>query len=106
MCCPSSAPAPKPGALRGKKVGEEPGLLFQFAGARVVGEELAELIFEHAGTTGFEEDKRKTGVDLRRHAIEDLGQVAARCAEKAEVVEWAAATDVALWDLNPEACAA
>jgi len=91
------------GSLGGEPVGKEPNLAAEFFGAKVVGEQLNQFIFEDAGTAWLKKDERKARVDLRGHAIEDFDEVTARGGEESEVIEGAAAADVALGDLDAEA---
>jgi len=80
----------------GEPVSEQPDLPAQEPGARVVGEELRQFIFEDAGTAWLEEDEGQTSLNLRGHAVEDAREIGAGRAEKTEVVKRTPAADVAL----------
>lgn len=86
-----------------KPVCEEPDLLLQARGARIVGKEFEQFVLEDAGAAWFEEDERSAGVDVRGHALEDVGQVSAGMGEQAKIVERAATADVTLRNLNLKA---
>lgn len=91
------------GSFGGEPVGEEPDELAHALGARILGEQLEEFILKNTGAAGLEKDEWHVCFDQRSHAIEHAGQIALRGAEQAEVVEWTATTDVALWCLDLEA---
>ena len=84
-------------------VGEEPDLLAELLRVGIFGEDFEELIFEDAGAAWLKKDEGQTGADLRGHAGKDLREIAAGGVEEAEVVERAAAADVAARDLDAEA---
>src|SRR6266567_8717198 len=90
-------------SLGRKPVGQQPHGFAQLLGARVVGEELGELVAEDAGATWLEENEGQAGIDLRSHAVEDVGEIGAGGIEKTEVVEWATAADVTFGDMDAEA---
>ena len=46
----------------------------------IVGEKFEELVFEDAGAAWLEKDERQAGVDLRSHAVEDVGEIGAGAA--------------------------
>ena len=46
------------------------------AGARVVGEEVSQLVAEDAGAAWLEHDDRHAGIDLRREGVEDADEIA------------------------------
>ena len=79
----------------GEPVGEQPDVLAQTFCSGIVGEEFQQLVFEDAGATWFKEDERHAGLDLRRHEPKHARKIGAGSAEKAEIVEWATAADVA-----------
>ena len=82
------------GAFGSQPVGKQPDLLAHLARPRIVGKQLQQLVFEDAGATRLEKDEGQSGVDLRRHPLEHVGEISPRRAEKAEVVQRAAAADV------------
>ena len=90
------------GSLLGKEVSEEPGLIFQELRSLVSWEKLMQFVLEDTGTAWFKKDEGQAGIDLQRHALKDFGQVAARCAEEAEIVQWTAAANMALRSLDSE----
>ena len=89
--------------LGGEEIGEKPDLPAQALRAGVVGKEFQQFVFEDAGAAWLEEDERQASLDLRSHAAENFGEIGAGGREKAEVVERAAAADVALRGFNLKA---
>jgi hypothetical protein len=84
-------------------VGKEPYLFIHSLRARVVREELEKLILEYAGATRLEKDERHSRFDLRRHAVENFGEIRTSLIEQAEIIKWTAAADVALRRFDLEA---
>ena len=101
--CACEATRGELGCAIGEPVGEQPGVLAQAFRAGIVGEKFQQLIFENAGATWFKEDEWQAGLDLRCHKAKHAGKIGAGSAEKAEVVEWAAAADVAARGFNLKA---
>ena len=97
---PARRPAAKLGRLGGEPVGKQPDLLAQALGSRIVGKEFEQLVLEDAGAAWLKKDERQPGIDLRSHAVENTREIGAGSGEKAEVVEWTAAADVAAWDFD------
>ena len=87
-----------------KPVSQQPDLLAYALCAIVVREELEKLILEHAGTTRLEKDEWNPLFDSRSRPIEHIPEICARLIEKAKVVQWPTATDMAFRGLNAEAC--
>ena len=91
------------GCLGGEPVSKEPDGIAKACGARVIGEELGELVAEDAGAAWLQKQEWQAGIDLRCHAIEDAGQIGMRIVEEAEVIKGASATDVSFRDVHAKA---
>src|ERR1700691_1603796 len=89
--------------VAGEEFAEQQGLFAQALGAAVIGKEVDELITEHAGAAGFEEDEGQAGVDLGGEALEDLQQVGAGLPQESKVVERSAAANVLARHFDGEA---
>ena len=79
----------------GEPVGEQPDLMAQEFGARIVRKKLGQFIFEDAGAARLEKDEGQASLNLRSHAVEDAREIGAGLAEKTEIVERTPAADVA-----------
>jgi hypothetical protein len=75
---------------------EEEGLVAELGGAGVVGEEVGELVPEDGGAAGFEDDDGGAVDELRGEGVEDFEEIFFGGVEHAEVVEGAAAAEVAV----------
>ena len=82
---------------------EEQGVGFEFVGAGVVGEEVGELVAEDGGAAWLEDDDGHAGGEEGLEDGEGVEEVSAGGREQAEVVERAAAADVAIEDADAEA---
>ena len=85
------------GGVFDEELAEEEGLVAEFGGAGIVGEEVGELVAEDGGAAGFEDDDGCAGGELRGEGVEDFEEVIFCGVEHAEVVERAAAAEMARW---------
>jgi hypothetical protein len=71
--------------------------------AGIVGKKFQQLFFENASATWFKEDEGQAGFNLRRQAAEHARKIGACSAEKTEIVERAAAANVAARNFDMKA---
>ena len=74
------------GGVFDEELAEEEGLVAEFCGAGIVGEEVGEFVAEDGGAAWFEYDDGDTSIELRSEDIEDFEKVVFGGVEHAEVV--------------------
>ena len=73
-CARPQASGTKSGAFAASQSASSQTCSRKLLRARIVGEQLQQLVLEDAGATRLEKDERQPGVDLRGHAIEDVAR--------------------------------
>ena len=91
------------GGVFDEELAEEEGLVAELGGAGVVGEEVGEFVAEDGGAAGFEDDDGGAVDELRGEGVEDFEEIFFGGVEHAEVVEGAAAAEVAVGEGDAEA---
>ena len=87
-----------------KKFAKKERLSAELESAWIVRQQIGEFIAEDAGAAWFEDDDRGSVLQLRSQYVEDLEEVLLRGVEHAEVVEWTAATEMLLGEMDAETC--
>jgi hypothetical protein len=83
-----------------EEIAEQEGLLAQAPGSGMVWEEIAEFVAKDTGAGGFEKDDGQAGVDFGGETIHGAFEIGTGFREKSEIVERAAAAEVASGDLS------
>jgi hypothetical protein len=91
------------GGVFDEELAEEEGLVAEFGGKWIVGQEVSELVAEDGGAGGFEDDDGGAGVELWGEGVEGFEEVVPGGVEHAEIVEGAAAAEMLCGDGDAEA---
>ncbi len=94
----------KSGSLRGQPVGQQPDVLAESRLARAsLGNSSSSSSLKTLAQLGSRKMNGRPASICGSHAVENLGQIGARRAQQAEIVERPAAADVALRNFNGKA---
>ena len=91
------------GGVFDEELAEEEGLVAEFLRARIVGEEVGELVAEDGGAAWFEDDDGCASCELRGEGVEGFEEIFFGGVEHAEVVERAAAAEMLCGERDAEA---
>jgi hypothetical protein len=87
-----------------EELAEQEGLVAEFGGAGIVGEEVGEFVAEDGGAGGFENDDGCAGLKLWSEGVESFEEIVLCGIEHAEVVEGTTAAEMLRWERDAEAC--
>ena len=91
------------GGVLDEELAEEEGLVAEFGGAGIVGEEVGEFVAEDGGAAWFEDDDGCAGGELRSECVESFEEILFCGVEHAEVVKRTATAEVTIGQCDAEA---